>query len=1044
LLAAAFCGVAGSVVGGCGSSDTTPPDPSSASALAKPSGFTRLDRGAHPLARAEFDVGALDPEKRIAHLSIVFKLTPEQRADRDALLAAQVDRKSPQYRRWLTPEQYAARFGAKTEVVERTKSWLAEQGLEVHSTSRTGSRVIFSGTVAQLERAFQTQMRRYQISGESHYAMSSAPSVPSDLADAILAVHNTHDFHLRPALQRPTTLTPATNSGGTQGLGPTDWANVYDVTKLYTTGTAGSPITGAGVTIAIVGTNPVLQSDIDAFRTTFGLPATSPITQTIVPNTGSPSSTNVPGATAEAVLDIQWASGIGRAASINYVYVGGDDQNVNDATFHAIENNLAPILSESWGGCEADLTPADADAVESLGSIASLLGITYVAASGDAGATTCLQGGGSPAGLYVSIPAAFPGTTSVGGTSFRSLPLSGGIATGYSTTETVWNDANNPTRGLGAGGGGISIVFPRPDYQSTIPTCAIVGSLPAAVTPSQMREVPDISFSASANHYPYFIECTTDATGDCSASSPSPSLTPIGGTSASTPSFAGVVALLNQVAGGRLGNINPLLYKTYTTTTSAFHDITTGNNEVQCRSTDPGCPAGRLYGFAATNGYDCASGLGSLDVYNFAVQVAADANTTTAVVPLPAATTEGANVQLTATVTVPTPNAHALDGNVTFTFQTYLPDGVTPDLSWTLGSSAVTGGTVATGTATWSGPIPPGLVNTTGEHVDVVAFYDGDEHHIGSQSRKVPVTVGPVCLAITPSTLTVQPNGTAQYTATGGVAPYRWFISYDSFCNTLASGNPGQKCSKIDGSTGAFTAGTAAGYVMVSVIDKYGAEMLADVTIGSPGTPPPFVDAGAPMSCHDAGVDSGVEAGVDSGVDAGRDAGVDSGGGVDSGVDAGVDSGGGVDSGVDSGGGVDSGVDSGGGVDSGVDSGGGLDSGSGTDAGADSGGGTDASPDSSSMDDSGSTADSGGADSSVPDSGGTMNDSGALADSGAAADAGDGGDAGSGDTGGSGDSGGCGCTTAGSDTRTSSAMLGAFGLGLAAIARRRRSRNDKK
>ena len=194
------------------------------------------------------------------------------------------------------------------------------------------------------------------------------------------------------------------------------------------------------------------------------------------------------------------------------------------------------------------------------------------------------------------IPASFPGVTAVGGTEFPTHAIAfdcNGFATGYPMAEQVWNETN-PEYGPpnGGGGGGISEVFPRPPYQST--TCAIVGSLPvplpAGTTPSGMRQVPDIALSASADRFPDLIECTpVSGTTDCSATGGRPVVLAVGGTSAATPSFAGVLALVDQAIGGRLGNVNPELYALDTTGPSVT-TITAGSHLVGCTRPGPGRP----------------------------------------------------------------------------------------------------------------------------------------------------------------------------------------------------------------------------------------------------------------------------------------------------------------------------------------------------------------------------------------------------------------------------------------------------------------------
>ena len=729
---------------------TTDVDPSASAATAAAAlrpvsvplrrGFVRIPGAVHPFARPEYDAGRLDPQKRIANLSLFFKLSPEQRRDRDALVVAQLDPGSPLYRHWLTPEDYAARFGARPADIARASAWLGSQGLTPRRTSRLGTRVTFSGTVAELEAAFQTEMHAYVVGGEMHYAMATAPAFPDDLADLVLGLHNTHDFYKAPvsAARNNAAAKRAANprfrftydagpdagpdAGAFNVLGPPDWAAAYDVAKLYDPGIGSKSLDGTGVTIGIVGKAEIAQSDIDAFRATFGLPPTT-VTMTLVPDTG-PAAAGTRGTGIEAVLDVEWSGGIAKGATVNYVFLGSDDRNIDDAAFYLIEENLAPLMSESYGGCEQGSLPTDADILEENGTAANLLGITYMAAAGDSGAADC-ENGGKGSGLYVDMPGSFPGVTSVGGTQFPSPPWNAeGALLSYPSLEQVWNESSDPYSqyGLGAGGGGISSVFARPGYQAGVSTCVPVGSLPFTGSPSSMRQVPDVALSAAAETPGYLIECTYNGE-DCEATGGAPTGIPLGGTSASTPSFAGVVAILNQAVGERLGNINPLLYalSARSPADAPFHDITSGTNEIVCGAAGAGdaggpgdagwpvtgCGPTGLYGYPATTGYDCASGLGSIDGYNLVSALIGVSKTTTTLAVSPTETTEGTPVTLTATVDTVGASAAAISGSVTFTFESFTTTGAT-DLSWELGTVAVSTTTGSTAQATLKTAIPPG------------------------------------------------------------------------------------------------------------------------------------------------------------------------------------------------------------------------------------------------------------------------------------------------------------------------------------------------
>ena len=443
--------------------------------------------------------------------------------------------------------------------------------------------------------------------------------------------------------------------------------------------------------------------------------------------------------------------------------------------------------------------------------------------------------------------------------------------------EQVWNESNDPysAYGLGVGGGGISLLFPRPGYQASVPACNPVGTLPVPVT-QPMRQVPDVSLSAASATPGYYIECTLAQNqfgfSDCSSTGGAPMGFPVGGTSAASPTFAAVVAILNEALGERLGNINPVLYQLESNAPGSFHDITSGNNEIVCGPgasdagdppdgtawDDAGCGPGGLYGYAAGPGYDCASGIGSIDAYNFVSAWLGAVPTDVVLVPSPTTTSEGDMVTLTATVSVVGTNANAVGGNVTFAFQSY-DDSCGDDLSWELGSANIASGTTTGGTATLQAVIPPGLVIPGRQAVDLVALYGGDANHLPSRSARVRMPFDPVTFAISPATLSTQPNGSSTFSTTGGVTPpVRWFISTDTTAGF--SMTTGFTSSSIDESSGAFTAGGNPGYVVIQALDKYGAESVARITVGSPTTSAPWDgDAGVSHCVPEAGA---PEAGV--------------------------------------------------------------------------------------------------------------------------------------------------------------------------------------
>ncbi|MBZ5653054.1 MAG: S53 family serine peptidase [Acidobacteriia bacterium] len=587
----------------------------------------------HPLARAAFDQGRVEGSMNINHAAIVFKLAPAQQADLDKLLAEQQDPHSANYRQWLTPEQYAARFGMSDSDLAQVTSWLKSQGLTVDGFSRARTRVFFSGTAAQVESVFHTELHRYLVNGQVGLANATEISVPQAISAMVLGVRGLENF--RP-LPRARVARPNFTShvSGSHFVSPGDFATIYNLSPLYSAG-----LDGTGETIAVVGQTQIHTADIDAFRTAAGLPPKN-LQLVAVNGTGFSAGDEV-----EADLDVEWSGAVARNATILYVYTGSNSsQNVFNALEYAIDHNLAPVISTSYGNCEANLGSFTATLRADVQQ-ANSQGQTVMAASGDAGAADCEDQTAKSAthGLAVDSPGSVPEVTALGGSEFTgdaASTVTGGDAsadppfwgatTGGSDNvssalayipEMGWNDTAasiaTPSGGLSASGGGVSAVFAKPAWQT-------------ALTPADgHRDVPDVSLTASPNHDGSLV-CSQAAVTSSGSSATSCSagfrdsagnLSPVGGTSVGAPAFAGIVAILNQATqSGGLGNINPTLYSLGGT--GAFHDITTGNNIVPCTSGTPTggsaslrCPTSAPFqiGYSAAAGYDLVTGLGSVN-----------------------------------------------------------------------------------------------------------------------------------------------------------------------------------------------------------------------------------------------------------------------------------------------------------------------------------------------------------------------------------------------------------------------------------------------
>jgi subtilase family serine protease len=555
----------------------------------------------HPLAQPQMDQGRLDPQLRLHRITMMFNRTDAQQSGLESLLQEQQNPSSPNYQQWLTPEEFGDRFELSVADLDRIVAWLQARGLAINETAQSRSWVAFSGTVEQVEAAFQTELHQYDVNGVRHFAAAKEPSVPSAFGSVVLGLGALDDFRLKPRVKaRKVDFTSSLT--GNHFLTPDDLATIYDARNLYNIG-----IDGSGQTIAVMGQTDILLSDIATFRSVSGLPASDP-TVVLVPDSGDPGlDTNE---ITEANLDIEWAGAIAPKAQIVYVNSGNG---VFDSLAYSIEQNLAPVVSISYGDCERNFSRADINFFTSIAQQANAQGITIVAPTGDSGATDC-DGNVTDRrlarlGLTIDAPASLPYVTAAGGTTLFDVGNywsntnngNSGSALSY-IPEVAWNDTLIfRESGLVAGGGGRSIYFSKPTWQ---PNSGAAGD--------GARDVPDIALTAS-DHDPYLI-CSM---GSCvnGYRAGDASLFGISGTSVSAPVFAGIVALINQRMTTSQGNVNPGLYQLAKTAPDAFHDVTGGGNWMPCQAGTKDCPRGGLIGFSAARGYDLATGLGSVDVY---------------------------------------------------------------------------------------------------------------------------------------------------------------------------------------------------------------------------------------------------------------------------------------------------------------------------------------------------------------------------------------------------------------------------------------------
>jgi uncharacterized protein (TIGR03437 family) len=551
--------------------------------------LAKLSGNVKPLARPEFDQGPVDAGMKLNYVRMVFKPSPAQQAALDQLLRDQQTPRSANYRKWLSPEQFADRFGLSQADIDKVTSWMRSQGFDVVTVARGRRFIAFNATVQQVQTALKTEIHHYRVNGEMHFANSIAPSVPEAIQPLVLGFMGLDDFGPKAQARFKPSAPNYTQTIGSYAVTPADLAVIYDLLPIYEK----YSVTGDGWPLAVMGQSEISLTDIDAFQSDFGLPSNEP-KLILVPGTNTPGF--VTGDQGESDLDVEYAGGIAPTAEILFVY----SPSVVTSVMYAIDQAVAPVISYSYAACEPNLNSSDAAEFQSLAQQANAEGITWVVAAGDDGAAMCDTAQPASKGLAVSIEAAVPEITGVGGSMFsinnanywsNENNPNGSSALQY-IPETVWNESTQPgNTHLSAGGGGYSIFFQRPTWQT------------GPGTNGSARGVPDVSFTSGVYDDPYVVI----ESGQTQL---------VGGTSAATPVFAGILTLLNDFIGGNgLGNINPNLYYMAQTTTGVFHDITTGGNLVPCAEGSPDCGSDGMLGYLAGPGWDPASGWGSVDAY---------------------------------------------------------------------------------------------------------------------------------------------------------------------------------------------------------------------------------------------------------------------------------------------------------------------------------------------------------------------------------------------------------------------------------------------
>jgi subtilase family serine protease len=673
---------------------------------------TVLTGNTHPMAAARFDRGAAPESMLMDRMLLVLKRSPAQEAAVEKLVAEQQDRTSPNFHQWLSPEEFGQQFGPSDQDIATVTRWLESHGFVVSAASKGRQIIEFSGTAGQVAEAFQAPIHEYMVNGEQHFANANDPSIPNALLSVVGGIKSLNDFrpkamsHVRKSralsagpsteasVKHQTTFNSAEPCGVTAvdlcfGLGPTDFAIIYNVQQLWNAG-----IDGTGETIAIVADSNINPLDVTDFRTIFGLPTNTPI---VTLNGSNPGLTDDE---VEAALDVEWTGAVAKNATINLVVsknttsTAGVDLSAQDI----VDNKLGNILSVSFGECELGLGTAGNTFYNNLWSQAATQGITVLVSTGDSGSAGCdffEQNGPAvqPAqfGLAVNGISSTPFNVAVGGTEFNDIsdpqqffsstnaastlasalgyvpertyndscadPIVYSTTFGFATPQLACNDETNVQPDgfviTSGGSGGLSSCITDASGPLTCSGGYAKPSWQTASTPADgARDLPDISVFAGDGLISgsFYVLCERDLNGSGSntpCNLQTGAVLEAGGTSVSTQVFAGIMALLEQKYEDKQGLINPQLYTLAKTSgntctsaanpagTCMFYDVTAGTNSMPClTSPSPvncaadGSAVNVLPGYNAGTGYDLATGLGTVNAANLVNASTAWANTT--------------------------------------------------------------------------------------------------------------------------------------------------------------------------------------------------------------------------------------------------------------------------------------------------------------------------------------------------------------------------------------------------------------------------------
>jgi hypothetical protein len=772
----------------------------------------------HPLARPESDRGAVEDGFPAARMLLLLLRSGEQEAELQEFIRAAHTPGDPRFHQWLKPREFGLLYGPADSDIATVTEWLESHGFTINKVHAGRVAIEFSGTAGQVREAFHTEIHRYAIDGEMHIATDRDPEIPAALAPVIAGLAPVNDFHARSNVKilgsarfnrttheaQPEWTYPEGGGNTTYVFAPGDFATQYDINSVYKAGT-----NGAGQSIAILSASNVDLSLVAAYQKLFGLAANLP--QVVID--GIDPGQN--GAATEAYLDLEVSDSVAPGATV--ILYTSDGTATTDgltlAAYRAVEDDVAGVLSTSYGECEESLGQSGNTFWNAIWQQAAAQGQTAFVSAGDGGSAGCDDFDNQSLayyGLQVNGIASTPYDVAVGGTDFyysdyAAAPstLKTQLATYWSASsstapavsllqyvpEQVWNDffglntddagkpANLAEENIVAGGGGKSSLgyyasssaaaagYPKPAWQSG-----------TGVPADAARDLPDVAlFAANGANSSFYPICASP--GDCSnvAAGGADVITGVGGTSAASPAMAGIQALVNQSAKSWQGQADFIYYPLATKVPTAFHDVTVGGNKVVCQLSTANCAAGSSgtvfagydveSGYAAAKGYDLASGLGSVDVAQLIAnwsKISLKATTTTLSVN-PSTLAHGTSTSISVTVG-PATGTGTPTGSIGLTGN----DGLSHSAG--LGSGQLTSGALSTSLSS----LPGGTYQLT-------AVYGGNGTYASSASTPVTVTVTPETDTLVASGWALNPYDLYLYPLSSGMTiPYGSQIFLDA------------------------------------------------------------------------------------------------------------------------------------------------------------------------------------------------------------------------------------------------------------------------